>query len=168
MRLMLAILVNSELNVLILDEPTNHLDIESRDALEEALESFNGTLIAVSHDRYFLNRLFTKTLWLGQTPTLYHGPYAYATSKRTVASPAAEPTQLSSNKKSSQPSPSMIPLQTSRQLEETIQQAEQELFLLESRLEQTSDYEALMKLSTSREELVQKIDELYEQFLAVE
>lgn len=168
MRLMLAILVNSELNVLILDEPTNHLDIESRDALEEALESFNGTLIAVSHDRYFLNRLFTKTLWLGQTPTLYHGPYAYAVSKRTVASPAAEPTQLSSNKKSSQPSPSMIPMQTTRQLEETIQQAEQELFLLESQLEQTSDYEALMKLSTSREELVQKIDELYEQFLAVE
>lgn len=82
-RLQLAVLVHSSINVLILDEPTNHLDIESRETLEEALENFSGTLIAVSHDRYFLNRLFPQILWLENGLTRYHGTYTYAEKKRT-------------------------------------------------------------------------------------
>lgn len=82
-RLQLAVLVHSSINVLILDEPTNHLDIESRETLEEALENFSGTLIAVSHDRYFLNRLFPQILWLENGLTRYHGTYTYAQKKRT-------------------------------------------------------------------------------------
>ncbi|HCV53347.1 MAG TPA: ABC transporter ATP-binding protein, partial [Exiguobacterium sp.] len=82
-RLQLAVLVHSSINVLILDEPTNHLDIESRETLEEALENFSGTLIAVSHDRYFLNRLFPQILWLENGLTRYHGTYTYAQQKRT-------------------------------------------------------------------------------------
>jgi len=168
MRLMLAILVHSELNVLILDEPTNHLDIESRDALEEALESFEGTLIAVSHDRYFLNRLFTKTLWLEQTPALYHGPYAYAVSKHAVKSPVAETEHIPSNKKLPKRSTPISPMQRSRQLEESINQTEQELHLLESELEQATDYDILTKLFDAREELVHHLNDLYEQFLTLE
>lgn len=64
MRLRLAQLMHQDLNFLILDEPTNHLDIDSREVLEEALDGFEGTLLAVSHDRFFLNKLFDKIYWL--------------------------------------------------------------------------------------------------------
>ncbi len=166
MRLMLAVLVHSDLNVLILDEPTNHLDIESRDALEEALESFDGTLIAVSHDRYFLNRLFTKTLWLDQTMELFPGPYAYASTKRQTQPPVAKiPKNVVSAKKRSSPS---LPVQTTRHVEETIEQLEQELTMLDRQLAKTTDYEELMKLFSVREQLVQQLDAQYEQFLASE
>lgn len=63
-RLALAKLIYSRVNVLILDEPTNHLDIPSREALEEALEAFQGTIITISHDRYFLDRVATQILAL--------------------------------------------------------------------------------------------------------
>jgi ATP-binding cassette subfamily F protein 3 len=61
-RLALAKLIYSNKNVLILDEPTNHLDIPSREALESALDAYEGTLVTVSHDRYFLDRVATQIL----------------------------------------------------------------------------------------------------------
>ena len=64
-RLTLAKLILSRMNLLILDEPTNHLDIESREALENALREFDGTIITVSHDRYFSRRLATRFIDLG-------------------------------------------------------------------------------------------------------
>ena len=63
-RLALAKLIYSNVNVLILDEPTNHLDIPSREALEEALDAYEGTIITISHDRYFLDRVATQILAL--------------------------------------------------------------------------------------------------------
>jgi len=63
-RLALAKLIYSGVNVLVLDEPTNHLDIPSREALEEALEAYEGTIITISHDRYFLDRVATQILAL--------------------------------------------------------------------------------------------------------
>jgi ABC-type multidrug transport system ATPase subunit len=58
----LAKLMQKKVNLLLLDEPTNHLDIESREALENAILNFDGTVIAVSHDRYFINKLATRIL----------------------------------------------------------------------------------------------------------
>jgi ATP-binding cassette subfamily F protein 3 len=63
-RLALAKLIYSRFNVLVLDEPTNHLDIPSREALEEALDAYDGTIITISHDRYFLDRVATQILAL--------------------------------------------------------------------------------------------------------
>jgi ATP-binding cassette subfamily F protein 3 len=63
-RLALAKLIYSNVNVLVLDEPTNHLDIPSREALEEALDAYDGTIVTISHDRYFLDRVATQILAL--------------------------------------------------------------------------------------------------------
>ncbi|WP_041058607.1 ribosomal protection-like ABC-F family protein [Jeotgalibacillus campisalis] len=83
MRLRLAILMHQSCNMLLLDEPTNHLDIESQEVLEDALREFNGTILAISHDRYFLNQLFTKIAWLeNQEITVFDGSYEWAKEKR--------------------------------------------------------------------------------------
>src|SRR6266436_3805497 len=76
-RLALAKLIYSGVNVLVLDEPTNHLDIPSREALEEALQAYEGTIITISHDRYFLDRVATQILALnGEGPAEhYDGDY---------------------------------------------------------------------------------------------
>jgi len=76
-RLTLAKLILSRMNLLILDEPTNHLDISSREALEEALTEFGGTVISVSHDRYFIRKLATRLLIFDASGkvTDYHGTY---------------------------------------------------------------------------------------------
>lgn len=82
MRLRLAQLMHQDVNLLMLDEPTNHLDIESREVLEDALEDFSGTILAVSHDRYFLNKLFTRTAWLEDGEiTMFEGSFDWARTK---------------------------------------------------------------------------------------
>lgn len=83
MRLRLAQIMHQDVNVLLLDEPTNHLDIDSREVLEDALADFPGTIVAVSHDRYFLNRLFQVVNWLeSECLTRYEGNYDEARRKR--------------------------------------------------------------------------------------
>lgn len=75
-RLRWAQIVNSDYHMLILDEPTNHLDIDAKETIEDALSDFKGTIITVSHDRYFLNKLFHTTYLLeNQTLTKYYGNY---------------------------------------------------------------------------------------------
>ena len=92
-RLMLARLILCGPNVLVLDEPTNHLDIPSRTALEGALADYPGTLITVSHDRFFLDRIATRIIALGSpTPQIFTGNYTTAMErleqKRAEAVPA--------------------------------------------------------------------------------
>ncbi|MCQ9216065.1 ABC-F family ATP-binding cassette domain-containing protein [Streptococcus gallolyticus] len=82
-RLLLAKLSMQNDNFLILDEPTNHLDIDSKEVLEDALIDFDGTLLFVSHDRYFINRVATKVLEISEKgSTLYLGDYDYYLEKK--------------------------------------------------------------------------------------
>ena len=98
-RVSLLKLMLSKANMLLLDEPTNHLDIHSREALENALASYGGTLLIVSHDRYLINKLADRIVWLGKTGTVnIDGNYdryielkeAKAQSEQTVQVKAAE------------------------------------------------------------------------------
>lgn len=78
LRLKLAILLQSKVNLLIFDEPTNHIDIATREVLEDSLSNFKGTIIFVSHDRYFINKLATKIIaFEDKHLTTYEGDYNY-------------------------------------------------------------------------------------------
>ncbi|MRI84549.1 ABC-F type ribosomal protection protein [Aerococcaceae bacterium WS4759] len=82
-RLSLALLATEHDNTLLLDEPTNHLDIDSKEVLEEALIEYDGTLLFVSHDRYFINRIATQVLEISPDgATLYLGDYDYYLAKK--------------------------------------------------------------------------------------
>ena len=100
-RLLLAKLSMENNNFLILDEPTNHLDIDSKEVLENALIDFDGTLLFVSHDRYFINRVATQVLELSEEgSTLYLGDYDYYLEKKAeleaLAAANAEAVSVSS------------------------------------------------------------------------
>ncbi len=100
-RLTFAKLMLSETNVLILDEPTNHLDISSREALEDAVSEFGGTVIAVSHDRQFMQKLGTRFIEIGDKTVDYRGKYSeYTEHKEARAALASESEKKVSEKPS--------------------------------------------------------------------
>ena len=92
-RVSLAKLMLSEANFLILDEPTNHLDITSKEILETALNAYEGTVLYVSHDRYFINKTATRILELTQQQFInYIGNYDYYLEKKEVLTPVSDTT----------------------------------------------------------------------------
>ncbi|WP_312092564.1 ribosomal protection-like ABC-F family protein [Niallia sp.] len=166
MRLRLAQLMYQEVNLLILDEPTNHLDIESREVLEEALENFDGTILAVSHDRYFLNKLFQKIYWIeSQEIRCYIGNYNYAREK-------SEEKRLSKRqvidsgkwKKPIQPIKPK-PMRETRfnqaHWEKELEGLEKEITEVEQRIEKEVEWDSLEKLVSEKEELERKWEQLY-------
>jgi ATP-binding cassette subfamily F protein 3 len=84
-KLSLARLLYHPANFIIFDEPTNHLDLDSREALEQALKDYEGSCLIVTHDRYFLNQVVSRILYLNNgNLTVYEGNYAYFREKTTV------------------------------------------------------------------------------------
>jgi len=110
-RLALAKLIYSRVNVLVLDEPTNHLDIPSREALEEALDAYEGTIITISHDRYFLDRVATQILALeGQgAAEHYDGDYTEYHDWKALLRAEAASAKAAREKAASAPAPKTPP-----------------------------------------------------------
>ncbi|MDW4521913.1 ABC-F family ATP-binding cassette domain-containing protein [Staphylococcus saprophyticus] len=120
-RLQLALLMLERNNVLILDEPTNHLDIDSKEMLEQALDNFKGTILFVSHDRYFINQLANKVYDLNYDGgTMYLGDYQYFIEK------VEEQTAIQAKKDSENPtSPEIEASTTNSYIDQKAQKREQ-------------------------------------------
>lgn len=150
MRLRLAQLMYQDVNFLILDEPTNHLDIESREVLEEALEQYNGTILAVSHDRYFLNKLFEKTYWIDEHKLFeFAGNYAWARQKweERIEKQVVKQKQQQQGNKALEVMP--IKKKKSRDLEAVeneLMHIEEDIYALECKMEHVVDVEMLEQL----------------------
>lgn len=147
-RLLLAKLSMENNNFLILDEPTNHLDIDSKEVLENALIDFDGTLLFVSHDRYFINRVATKVMEISEDgATIYLGDYDYYLEKKAeleeLARLEAEENQVSEEVQVASAGASDYQAQKAnqkemRKLSRRIEQIENELETIEERLEEIS------------------------------
>ena len=154
MRLRLAQLMYQDVNLLILDEPTNHLDIDSREVLEEALEDFAGTILAVSHDRYFLNKLFQKIYWIEKRQVhAFDGDYTWA--KEKMAEWRERQVQVSpvKKKKKSRQKTSKPKSGKNDNLENEIIHIEGQIILLDQQLTETQDVETLQQLFKEKEDL---------------
>ena len=182
-RLLLAKLSMENNNFLILDEPTNHLDIDSKEVLENALIDFDGTLLFVSHDRYFINRVATHVLELSEKgSTLYLGDYDYYVEKKAeVEMTQAEETSTSNQAKEASPVNDYQAQKESqkevRKLMRQIESLEAEIEELESQSQavseqmlETNDADKLMelqaeldKISHRQEEAMLEWEELSEQ-----
>ncbi len=178
-RVSLARLMLSESNFLILDEPTNHLDIMSKEILEDALNHYEGTVLYVSHDRYFINRTAHRILDLSErTLTNYLGNYDYYLEKKsqavpehTAVSPSA-PIASAVDKESKQEWKNQRQQQAQkRKLENDLKKTEHAIETLESRNEELdslmalpencTDAAKLAALSREKEENTAKLDSLY-------
>ncbi|EIT83663.1 ABC transporter ATP-binding protein [Fictibacillus macauensis ZFHKF-1] len=160
MRLRLAQLMYQDVNVLLLDEPTNHLDIESREVLEEALEDFTGTIIAVSHDRYFLNKLFPITYWI-ERQQLYSfvGAYDWARQKlREMPPPIEEKVAKRQPQRPAAPKSS-----TTDAIEAELVAIEEALLALHEKMATQEEWPELMKLQAEVDRYEQRQAQLYEQ-----
>ncbi|AIY77253.1 ABC transporter ATP-binding protein [Bacillus anthracis] len=148
MRLRLAQLMYQDINFLILDEPTNHLDIESREVLEEALEQYNGTILAVSHDRYFLNKLFEKTYWIDECKLFeFAGNYAWARQKWEEKLE----TQVIKQQRQGRKSIETVPVKKKEvrnieEIETELIHVEEDIYTLECKMEHVVDVEMLEQL----------------------
>ncbi len=166
-RLALAIVVASGANLLILDEPTNHLDLESREALEAALEAYPGTVLLVSHDRALLDAIAERTLAIEDgTIRAYDGGWAEMLRRREERAAPPPPPQRKPKPASPRPPPPRGPSELER-LEQEIATCEAEVAGLEAKLaEDWANVETLQAHAARREALralIARWEEVFEQ-----
>jgi ATP-binding cassette subfamily F protein 3 len=165
-RLALALVVASGANFLVVDEPTNHLDLESREALEAALEAFPGTLLLVSHDRALLDAVAQRVLAI-EDGTLRSFDGGWAEYARRRSEEIQPPPKAAPKKRKSRPAPARARPSELDRLEEQIAKQEETVAGLESRLaDDWQDVDALAAHRRAREELqtlIARWEELFEQ-----
>lgn len=171
-RLLLAKLSMENNNFLILDEPTNHLDIDSKEVLENALIDFDGTLLFVSHDRYFINRVATHVLELSESgSTLYLGDYDYYVDKKAEVEMIQTEEDSTSNQ-AKEPSP-VNDYQAQKESQKEVRKLMRQIESLEAEIEELetqsqaiseqmleiNDAEKLMELQAKLDKISQRQEE---------
>ena len=171
-RLRLCMLMDDEINFLILDEPTNHLDIDSREWIEEAVEAYDGTLLFVSHDRYFINRFATR-IWELSDQTITDYPMGFAQYRQMKAQEEAEkqeaPKPVKEKHMTERPARGNKAQQAARRqltiCEREIAKAEEAIAELDVQMEAAAcDYEKLNELVKQKETAQAELDALYERW----
>ena len=177
-RLLLAKLSMENNNFLILDEPTNHLDIDSKEVLENALIDFDGTLLFVSHDRYFINRVATQVLELSEEgSTLYLGDYDYYLEKKAElealaaaqaeAEPASSTEEVTSNdyhlQKQNQKELRKITRRI-EQLEAEMEELDQKIQDITETMHSTNDAADLVQLQSELDQLTVQQEAVMEEW----
>ena len=182
-RVSLAKLMLSEANFLILDEPTNHLDIVSKEVLEDALNHYTGTVLFVSHDRYFINTVATRILDLeNQGLTNYIGNYDYYLEKKeTMVNFTAAPTETAAAVEASAETDSKLDWKQQKEQQAQLRKKQNELKKVESRIEELENRDKeidaelekkevftnvaeVTKLSKEKDAIQTKLEELYEKW----
>lgn len=178
-RVSLAKLMLSNANFLILDEPTNHLDITSKEILENALNSYTGTVLFVSHDRYFINSTATRIIELAnKTVVNYIGNYDYYLEKKDIL--GAKPITNNTSKSSSSAISKLnwqeekVKQAQQKKIKNEIKRTEEHMALIEAEIEEldnmyadpaiSSDTAKLMEIHTRKEALSKELDELYDKW----
>lgn len=171
-RLLLAKLSMENNNFLMLDEPTNHLDIDSKEVLENALIDFDGTLLFVSHDRYFINRVATHVLELSESgSTLYLGDYDYYVDKKAeIEVSQTEEASMSNQAKEASPANDYQAQKESQKearklmrqiesLEAEIEELETQSQAISEQMLETNDAEKLMELQAELDKINHRQEE---------
>ena len=185
-RLALAILMLKEANVLILDEPTNHLDLDSKEVLENALIDYPGTILFVSHDRYFINRLASTVVELSSDGAeVFLGDYDYYTNKKLEQEELARisnthetkqvDADVNTSKQSYQQNKEAQKLERQRkrrieELETQMEKHENDILLLQEELCKPTvyeDHELVLKINEQLDELHEKVDHLLEEWTSL-
>jgi len=176
-RLKLCLLMQSDVNLLILDEPTNHLDIASREWMEEVLEDFEGTILFVSHDRYFI-RKFATTVCELEDGRMYSFEGTYeeyrqwkrydAQQKQRMEQEKGNTAKVKTDSRIKNPSPKALEKKILK-TEEEIARTEERLESIEQDLERyATDYEKLNELLAEKQALEAKHEELMEVWLSLQ
>ena len=171
-RLKLCMLMMDSINLLILDEPTNHLDVASREWIEEAVESFDGTLLFVSHDRYFIS-LFATRIWTLENGKItdFRGDYEALRAKqardeelRSVIKPARadKPKQEKPKAKTKASGGTKNLEKQLRTVERDIAKAEERMEALDGQMQENAcDYQKLQELVAEKDAAQAELDALY-------
>ena len=175
-RLRLCMLMDAKINLLILDEPTNHLDIQSREWIEEAVEEYEGNLLFVSHDRYFIDR-FASRIWMLEDGKIldFKGGYqeflAYRERQKIyqqAAAAQAPKIEQPKKEKPKRPGGTKNLEKELSALERSIAKAEEAIAALDAEMEQSaSDYVKLQELCLKKEEQEEQLMELYDKWETV-